>query len=110
MNTSLITNTSNPNPTATSGTSGATGSTATGLGQGLNEADFVKILASELQAQDPTNPMDPTQFIGQQVQFNMLDQLTQIRAILSAQQTASSGANSGSQAASAPVTTPGVNQ
>jgi len=53
---------------------------------------FMKLLTAQLQNQSPLNPVDPTQFTSQLVQFNMLDQLTQIRNLL---QTASSGQPSG---------------
>jgi flagellar basal-body rod modification protein FlgD len=43
---------------------------------------FMQLLVAQLQNQDPTNPVDPTQFTSQLVQFNMLDQLTQINNTL----------------------------
>lgn len=43
---------------------------------------FMKLLTAQLQNQSPLNPVDPTQFTSQLVQFNMLDQLTQIRNLL----------------------------
>jgi flagellar basal-body rod modification protein FlgD len=39
---------------------------------------FMQLLVAQLQNQDPTSPVDPTTFTSQLVQFNMLDQLTQI--------------------------------
>jgi len=99
-------------PPAISSTTAATngaGSSSAGSGNQLGETEFVRILAAELQAQDPTSPMDPTQFIGQQVQFNMLDQLTQIRSLIANQHNSTSSNNSGQQPTTAPVTTPAGN-
>jgi flagellar basal-body rod modification protein FlgD len=44
----------------------------------LNGNDFMTLLVAQLKAQDPTSPMDPTQFVGQLVQFNSLQQLINI--------------------------------
>jgi flagellar basal-body rod modification protein FlgD len=43
---------------------------------------FMKLLTAQLQNQSPLDPVDPMQFTTQLVQFNMLDQLTQINAAL----------------------------
>jgi flagellar basal-body rod modification protein FlgD len=43
---------------------------------------FMQLLVAQLQNQDPTSPVDPTTFTSQLVQFNMLDQLTQINNTL----------------------------
>ena len=43
---------------------------------------FMQLLVAQLQNQDPTNPVDPTTFTSQLVQFNMLDQLSQINQTL----------------------------
>jgi len=43
---------------------------------------FMQLLTAQLQNQDPLNPVDPTEFTTQLVQFNMLDQLTQINNTL----------------------------
>ena len=48
----------------------------------LTDDDFMKLLLTQLQNQDPTNPMDPSEFVGQLVQFNSLDQLIAIRQLL----------------------------
>jgi flagellar basal-body rod modification protein FlgD len=43
-----------------------------------DENTFLKLLVSQLQAQDPLNPADSTQFVTQLAQFSSLEQLIQI--------------------------------
>ena len=43
---------------------------------------FIQLLTAQLQNQTPLDPVDPTQFTNQLVQFNMLDQLAQINQTL----------------------------
>ena len=43
---------------------------------------FLQLLTAQLKFQDPIDPVDPNQFVGQLVQFNTLDQLIQIRQIV----------------------------
>jgi len=45
---------------------------------------FMQLLIAELKSQNPTSPQDPTQFVGQLVQFNSLSELEKIRALLQA--------------------------
>ncbi|MBI1749402.1 MAG: hypothetical protein HY234_08170 [Acidobacteria bacterium] len=45
----------------------------------LNGDAFMKLLVAQLKAQDPFEPLKPTEFMGQLVQFNTLDQLIRIR-------------------------------
>jgi flagellar basal-body rod modification protein FlgD len=91
---------------STSSSSSATGSSSTS--NQLTQSDFLKLIATELQAQDPTNPLDPSQFMGQLVQFSTLDQVTGIYNILSQGAAASSapaasGSSTGASAASTPA-------
>ena len=62
-----------PSTTATSSTTSALGSTAnTQLAGNFNE--FLQLLTTQLQHQDPTSPLDPNQFTQELVQFASVEQ------------------------------------
>lgn len=71
----LVPYTNTRSTTATSGSSSSTMATATG-GQTLGVNDFMKLLATQFQQQDPLQPMDDTAFIAQTAQFTALQQTT----------------------------------
>jgi len=50
--------------------------TQTNNGDNLGKDAFLKILMTQLQNQDPTNPMSDTDFIAQMAQFSSLEQMT----------------------------------
>jgi flagellar basal-body rod modification protein FlgD len=61
---------------AASSASSATSSAATSSTDQLtNESTFLQLLVSQIQNQDPLNPTDSIQFVGQLVQFSQLEQL-----------------------------------
>lgn len=64
-----------------SGTNADTNSAAMGLAGDTGDM-FLQLLTTELKSQNPMSPMDPTQFVGQLVQFNTLGEIMQIRQLL----------------------------
>jgi flagellar basal-body rod modification protein FlgD len=89
-------------PTKSSPTSSSTAptssSSSTSSNSTISETGFLQLIATELQAQDPTQPLDPSQFMGQLVQFGTLNEVTSIYNLLSNGATAS--------AATSPSSTP----
>jgi flagellar basal-body rod modification protein FlgD len=76
MQVSSVTKPSPFDAVASSSSSASTSSaTATG-GQTLGINDFMKLLATQFQEQDPLKPMDDTAFIAQTAQFTALQQAT----------------------------------
>lgn len=65
-----------------------------GSNQTLNLQDFLKILLTQLQYQDPLKPMDNEQFMAQMAQFSTLEQTQQLTSkidqLLSIQSTSQS--------------------
>jgi flagellar basal-body rod modification protein FlgD len=72
---STVSGTSSTTSTPTSGTQTTLSSNST-----LGKDDFLKILVTQMQNQDPMNPMDDTQSIAQMAQFSALEQMTNIAA------------------------------
>ena len=48
-----------------------------------NKEMFLKLLVSQLQNQNPLDPSDPKEFLGQMTQFSMLEQMILMRQELS---------------------------
>lgn len=48
----------------------------------LGKDDFLKILITQLQNQDPSNPMDDREFIAQMAQFSSLEQMTNMNTAI----------------------------
>jgi flagellar basal-body rod modification protein FlgD len=63
------------NPTSGSSGSGVANALAGSTDQLTNESTFLQLLVSQIQNQDPLNPTDSIQFVGQLVQFSQLEQL-----------------------------------
>jgi len=89
-------------------TVGGTTTPTNGLpsGQSLNNM-FLQLLVAQLQHQDPTSPVDPSQFIGQLAQFSELSEVTSIYTLL--QQVVPATGGSGSGGGSPPATGSSVN-
>lgn len=61
------------NTNNTTGGSAASNSAVTSaMSNSMDQADFLKLMTAQLQAQDPTNPMDNSQFVSQMAQFSQL--------------------------------------
>jgi flagellar hook assembly protein FlgD len=77
----------------------ATGSNSTGSSSATSASDlqstFLNLLVTELQNQDPTSPVDPTQMVSQMVSLNQLNELVSINQTLS---TMASGSQSNTAA------------
>lgn len=52
-----------------------TSASSSSISQDLDKYDFLRILAAELQNQDPTDPMDNKDFIAQLASFSTLEQM-----------------------------------
>lgn len=83
-----------PNGTTATNTVGpTTQSTSSGNTMGsLNEGDFLTLMMDQLKNQNPLNPADPTQYMGELASFSSLDEQMQIAS--SSSQSASNQAAS----------------
>jgi flagellar basal-body rod modification protein FlgD len=86
-----------PKAAATSTTSGSSSTSTSGTSSTSLQQTFLNLLVTELQNQDPTAPVDPTEMVGQLVSLNQLDQLISINSILGGLTTPPAGATSGVQ-------------
>ena len=67
-----------PIPPVTSATIGTTTpDSVTNTSQALNQQDFLQLLVSQMENQDPMNPQSDTQMAAQMAQFTTLQQTTQ---------------------------------
>jgi len=59
-------------------TNSTASSTSTNSNTDISETDFLNLLVTQLQNQDPMNPMDSDQFVSQLATFSSLEQLISI--------------------------------
>ena len=67
---------------ATAASPGSSTSTSANSSTGDLDTTFMNLLITELQSQDPTSPMDPTEMVGQMISLNQLDQLMSINQLV----------------------------
>ncbi len=79
---------------ATSGASTNTGATTSVASQSLGKDDFLQLLVTQMQHQDPMKPMDDTAFIAQLAQFSSLEQMQNMNSELGSLSTAQQGSGS----------------
>jgi flagellar basal-body rod modification protein FlgD len=92
-----------PMATGSASDSGSTGSSSTSSAA-ISANDFLTLLVTEMQNQDPTADTDPNEYINQLVQVNSLEQLIDINQTLTTSlgtPAASSGGTASGQSASA---------
>lgn len=63
--------------TALNGTAGSTSSAGN-----VDYQSFLKLLVAQMKTQDPTNPMDSTQYVAQLAQFSQVEQSIQVNSKL----------------------------
>ena len=69
-------------PVASPAAAGSTGASASAATQTLGYNDFLTLLMAEMKNQDPTNPMDSTQYVAQLAAFRQVEQSVQINSKL----------------------------
>lgn len=75
--------------TGTAATTSDLSSSSAATSPTVNYNDFLQLLITELQNQDPTSPMDPTQSISQLASFSAVQQQVQTNSMLSSMLTSS---------------------
>jgi flagellar basal-body rod modification protein FlgD len=80
--------------TSSTTTNTSTSSANSALSNTMTQADFLKLMTAQLKAQDPTNPVDNSQFVSQMAQFSQLSATQQLDTDL---QSLSSNINAGLQ-------------
>jgi flagellar basal-body rod modification protein FlgD len=75
---------SHPGVTAMASSTGSTSSSSSSDSATISANDFLTLLVTEMQNQDPTADTDPNEYINQLVNVNSLEQLININQTLSA--------------------------
>jgi flagellar basal-body rod modification protein FlgD len=92
---------------STSGTGSSTTS-ASSVGSLTSEQTFLQLLVAQIQNQDPLNPTDSIQFVGQLVQYSELEQLMGInqgvQSLTGATTTTKSGSSTDPTSSTKPTT------
>jgi|HubBroStandDraft_1064217.scaffolds.fasta_scaffold17684_2 hypothetical protein len=94
--------------TGTTGTSGSSGSGDSGDSATISANDFLTLLVTEMQNQDPTADTDPNEYINQLVQVNSLEQLIDINQTLTTSLGGSSSTGETPESSSSPTTAAGA--
>jgi flagellar basal-body rod modification protein FlgD len=77
-NAATAANTGSNSTNGTNGTTSSGTSSANSVSSLTSEQTFLQLLIAQIQNQDPLNPTDSIQFIGQLVQYSELGELTSI--------------------------------
>lgn len=74
---------SNPYAGLTQGTAAASASASSGAHAQLDQNEFLKLMTTQLNNQDPTKPMDSAQFMGQLAQFATVTGIQNLQSTVS---------------------------
>ncbi|MGC1460532.1 MAG: FlgD immunoglobulin-like domain containing protein [Steroidobacteraceae bacterium] len=76
-------------PSAHAASGAAAASTAVPANMQINETDFLQLISTQLQNQNPLQPTDPSQFLGQLEGLSEVSSLQSMQSAMSAQQATS---------------------
>jgi flagellar basal-body rod modification protein FlgD len=79
---SIPTTTSTTSTTSTSSSNSTSSSGSLTSGINMGKEDFLKLLTTQLQYQDPLSPSDPKDFVAQLSQFSSLEQLMNLNTTM----------------------------